>query len=185
MPTTFTAEDVDARGLRVGIVVAMFNDQFTSKMLQGAIETAHGMGVADDDIWVYWVPGAFELPVVAQRLAETGQVDAIAAIGCVIRGETPHFDFVAGEASRGLMNVVLDTGIPVGFGLITADDSTQAEARSGGAVGNKGSEAMYAALHSATVLNAIAEEFDDSEDENDSDDQERESRSGAGQVTQR
>lgn len=177
MPTTFTADDVNARGLRVGIVVAMFNDQFTNNMLQGAIETAHGMGVADDDIWVYWVPGAFELPVVAQRLAETGQVDAIAAIGCIIRGETPHFDFVAGEASRGLMNVVLDTGIPVGFGLITADDSAQAEARSGGAVGNKGSEAMYAALHSAAVLNAIVEEFDDSGDdsnlqEDETDDQE-------------
>src|SRR5690606_33145451 len=103
MPATFGDGAVDASGLRAAIVVAMFNDQITKRMLAGAVEIAANLGVADGDIQVHWVPGAFELPIVAQRLAESGTVDAIAAIGCVIRGETPHFDFVAGEAARGVM----------------------------------------------------------------------------------
>ena len=169
MPNVFGPDDVDARDLRVGIVVAMFNDQFTRKMLDGAVQTAHEMGVADDDVHIYWVPGAFELPLVAQRLAETGELDAVVAVGCVIRGETPHFDFVAGETARGVMNVALVTGVPVGFGVTTTDDMAQAEARAGGAVGNKGSEAMYAALHTASALRAIADTFGDDDDLDDDD----------------
>lgn len=180
MPHTFGPDDVDATGLRVGVVVAMFNDQITRKMLNGAVQTAHEMGVVDDDIHVYWVPGAFELPLVAQRLAESGAVDAIVAVGCVIRGETPHFDFVAGETARGVMNVGLVTGIPVGFGVTTTDDLAQAEARAGGAVGNKGSEAMYAALHTASALRQIDEEFDDLDDDDLDDDDHEDDKQNAG-----
>jgi len=148
--------DIDATGLKVGIVVSMFNDQITKKMLDGALETARGMGVAEDDITVCWVAGAFELALIAQELAEDTAVDAVAAIGCIIRGETPHFDFVAGEAARGLMQATLESGVPIALGVTTTDTIAQAEARAGGAVGNKGSEAMYAALHSAAVLRELA-----------------------------
>ncbi len=149
-------DDIDATGLKLGIVVSMFNDQITKKMLDGALSTAREMGIAEDDITVCWVAGAFELPLVAQELAEDRGADAVAAIGCVIRGETPHFDFVAGETARGLMQVTLESGIPVALGVTTTDTLAQAEARAGGAVGNKGSEAVYAALHSAAVLRDLA-----------------------------
>jgi 6,7-dimethyl-8-ribityllumazine synthase len=147
----------DARGLRVAIVVAMFNDQITRKMRDGAIQTAIEMGVAEDDIEVYWVPGAFELALVAQRLAETSDYDAIAALGAIIRGDTPHFDFVATQTGRGIMDVTREYGLPVAFGVITTDNLAQAEARAGGEVGNKGSEAMYACLHVAALLRVIDE----------------------------
>jgi len=165
VPQTYGEHDIDARGMRVAVVVAMFNDQITRKMLDGAVTQAHEMGVADEDVQVYWVPGAFELPLIAQRLAESGQIDAIAAVGCIIRGETPHFDFVAGETARGIMQVGLDTGIPVSLGVTTTDTLEQAEARAGGSVGNKGAEAMYAALHSASLLRAIDERLFEPEDE--------------------
>jgi len=157
MPQTFGNGDISGAGMRVAIVVAMFNDHITKKMLAGAVDTATSLGIADADIEVHWVPGAFELPIVAQRLAESGTVDAIAAVGCVIRGETPHFDFVAGEAARGVMRAALDTGVPIAFGVTTTDTLAQAEARAGGDVGNKGSEAIYAAVHTAAVLRGIDE----------------------------
>jgi 6,7-dimethyl-8-ribityllumazine synthase len=151
--------------MRLGVVVAMFNDQITKKMLAGAVQTARDLGVADDDVQVYWVAGAFELALVAQRLAESGQVDAVAAVGCVIRGETPHFDFVAGETARGIMTASLETGIPISLGVTTTDTLEQAEARAGGAVGNKGGEAVYAALHSASVIRGIDERLFEPEGE--------------------
>jgi 6,7-dimethyl-8-ribityllumazine synthase len=165
VPQTYGEGDIDARGMRLGIVVAMFNDQITKKMLAGAVQTARDLGVADDDVQVYWVAGAFELALVAQRLAESGQVDAVAAVGCVIRGETPHFDFVAGETARGIMTASLETGIPISLGVTTTDTLEQAEARAGGAVGNKGGEAVYAALHSASVLRGIDERLFEPEGE--------------------
>lgn len=165
MVQTYGADDIDARGMRVAIVVSMFNDQITRPMMQGSVDTALEMGVAEQDIEVYWVSGAFELPLVAQRLAESGHVDAIAAVGCVIRGETPHFDFVAGETARGILQAGLDTGVPIALGVTTTDTLAQAEARAGGAVGNKGSEAMYAALHSASVLRGIDERLFEPETE--------------------
>lgn len=151
-------DEIDASGLKVGIVVSMFNDHITKKMLDGALTTARGMGIEEDDITVVWVAGAFELALVAQELAEDRGLDAVAAVGCVIRGETPHFDFVAGEAARGLMQATLETGVPIALGVTTTDTLEQAEARAGGAVGNKGSEAMFAALHSAAVLRELASE---------------------------
>lgn len=143
--------------MRVAIVVALFNDQVTQRLCDGAVATAREHGVADGAIDVFWVPGAFELPLVAQELAAGGAYDAIACLGAVIRGETPHFQFVAGETARAIMEVGRDSGVPVGFGLITADTLAQAEARAGGSVGNKGSEAMYAALHVAALLRQIVE----------------------------
>ena len=148
--------DIDAAGLKLGIVVSMFNDQITKKMLDGALSTARDMGIAEEDITVCWVAGAFELPLIAQELAEAQNIDAVAAIGCVIRGETPHFDFVAGETARGLMQVTLESGVPIALGVTTTDTLAQAEARAGGAVGNKGSEAVYAVLHSAVVMRELA-----------------------------
>src|SRR3990170_5484615 len=132
--------------MRVAVIASLFNDQFTKSLCNAAVTTARDHGVADSAIDVFWVPGAFEIPLVAQELAATGAYDAIACVGAVVRGETPHFDFVAGEAARGIMEVGRESGVPVGFGLITSDTLAQAEARSGGSVGNKGSEAMYAAL---------------------------------------
>ncbi|MEX2373714.1 MAG: 6,7-dimethyl-8-ribityllumazine synthase [Dehalococcoidia bacterium] len=156
MPRTFgEGGDLDVAGARVGIVVSMFNDQVTRRMLDGALQTAREAGVADDDVQVYWVAGAFELSAIAGRLAVTGHVDAVVALGCIIRGETPHFDFIAAETVRGLMSVVLEHGMPVGMGVITTDNLAQAEARAGGAVGNKGSEAMYAALQTLGIIESI------------------------------
>ena len=113
---------------------------------------------------MFWVPGAFEIPLLAGELAASGAYSAIACVGAVVRGETPHFDFVAGEAARGIMEASRETGVPLGFGVITADTLEQAAARSGGSVGNKGSEAMYAALHVASLLREVTVTADE-EDE--------------------
>ena len=155
MPNVYGEGVPNASGMRVAIVAAIFNDQFTKRLCNGAVTTAREHGVDDDAIDVYWVPGAFELPLMAGELAASGNYDAIACVGAVVRGETPHFDFVAGEAARGIMEVGRESGVPVGFGVITADTLAQAEARSGGSVGNKGSEAMYAAIHVAVLLREV------------------------------
>lgn len=164
MPNVVGLEDADAHGMRVAVVAALFNDQITRPLCDGAVQQARTQGVADTDIDIFWVPGAFEVPLILQRLGETGAYDAMCAIGAVVRGDTPHFDFVAGEVSRAIMEVGLDTGTPVGFGVLTVDTLAQAEARAGGAVGNKGAEAMYAALQSAGVLRTIPEPDEDEED---------------------
>jgi 6,7-dimethyl-8-ribityllumazine synthase len=139
-------------GLRVAVVVSRFNELITERLRDGAVETALEAGVLEARIDVVWVPGAFELPVTAKRLAASGDYDAIACVGAVIRGETPHFDFVAGEAARGIMEVALESGLPVTFGVITTDNIEQALARAGGAVGHKGREAMLAALEVADLF---------------------------------
>ena len=167
MPNVYGEGTPDAAGMRVAVVAALFNDQFTKALCHGAVTTARAHGVDDEAIDVFWVPGAFEIPLVAGELAATGAYDAIACVGAVVRGETPHFDFVAGETARGIMEVGRETGVPLGFGVITADSLEQAAARSGGAVGNKGSEAMYAALAVAALLrDAVAADVTgDEEDE--------------------
>jgi len=146
---------LDGANLRVAIVVSRFNELITERLMHGAIDAAREHGVADECIDVFWVPGAFELPGAARRLAKRDEYHAIACIGAVIRGETPHFDFVAGEAARGLMDVGRDFDLPVTFGVITSDTVEQAQARAGGSVGNKGREAMIAALEMANLLSAI------------------------------
>ena len=145
----------DAHGLRVAIVVARFNDHVTSLLLEGAVATLAEHGVTGDDAPVYWVPGAFELPVVAKRLAESCELDAVVCLGAVIRGDTPHFDYVAGESAAGLSRVALDTGVPVVFGVLTTDNLAQALDRSGGAEGHKGVEAAATALETAALLRTL------------------------------
>jgi 6,7-dimethyl-8-ribityllumazine synthase len=139
----------------VGIVVGRFNGEITSRLLDGAIAALEEAGVERDRIEVVPVPGAFELPLGAMALARTRQYSCIVAIGCVIRGETPHFDYVAGEAASGLQLAALETGIPVSFGVLTCDTREQAEARAGGAYGNKGAEAARSALEMADVFGIL------------------------------
>jgi 6,7-dimethyl-8-ribityllumazine synthase len=139
----------------VGIVVGRFNGEITSKLLDGAIGALEEAGVERDNIDIVPVPGAFELPLGAMALARTRLYSCIVAIGCVIRGETPHFEYVAGEAASGLQLAALETGIPVSFGVLTCDTREQAEARAGGAYGNKGAEAARSALEMADVFGLL------------------------------
>ena len=136
--------DLNGQGLRVAVVVARFNEVVTRQLLTGAVETLDRHGVSDDDIIVAWVPGAFELPVVAKSLAKTGRYDSIICLGAVIRGETGHYDMVAGQVSRGIGRVGTDTGVPVIFGVLTTEDTEQAINRAGGKWGNLGSTAAVA-----------------------------------------
>jgi 6,7-dimethyl-8-ribityllumazine synthase len=145
----------DGEGLRIGIAVARFNQAVTDQLLAGALEAAGKHGVADDAIDVATVPGAFELPLCAQRLAMTGRYDALICLGAVVRGETPHFDFVAGEAARGIADVARRFDLPVVFGVLTTDTMEQALARAGGERGNKGYEAAVTAFEMAQVLRVV------------------------------
>jgi len=136
--------DLDASGLKFAIVVARFNSGITDKLVQGAQEALEKSQAETVD--VFDVPGSFELPLASKQLAMTGRYDAIVALGAVIRGETAHFDFVAGEAARGLQQVMLETTVPVAFGVLTTDTLEQAEARAGGQRGNKGFDAAMTAI---------------------------------------
>jgi 6,7-dimethyl-8-ribityllumazine synthase len=142
-------------GLRIGVALARFNQAVTDRLLAGALEALGKHGVADDAIDVATVPGAFELPLCAQRMASTGRYDALVCLGAVVRGETPHFDFVAGEAARGLADVTRAQDLPIGFGVLTADTMAQALERAGGTRGNKGYEAAVTALEMVQVLRAV------------------------------
>ena len=138
-------------GLRFGIVVARFNELLSSRLLSGAQDALIRHGVAAEDIDVAWVPGAFEIPFVANKLAGSGKYDAVVALGVVIRGGTPHFEYVSAEVSKGVAKVALDTGVPVMFGVITADTIDQAVERAGTKAGNKGWEAAEAAIEMANL----------------------------------
>jgi 6,7-dimethyl-8-ribityllumazine synthase len=142
-------------GRRVALVVARFNDFVTSRLKAGAMQGLLGQGVSPDGIVEIAVPGAFEIPLAAQTAARTGRYDAVVCLGAVIRGETPHFDFVAGECAAGVARVSLETGVPVIFGVLTTDDADQAMARAGGAAGNKGRDAALAALEMVSLLAAL------------------------------
>ena len=147
----------DGSGKRVGVIAARFNETVTGKLGEGAVEGLKKHGVDEDRIDVAWVPGAFELPLVAKRLARTERYDALICLGAVIRGETAHFELVANEAARGIAEVALDAGIPVIFEVLATEDLAQAEARAGGAHGNKGWEAAEAALEMAWLMDALPE----------------------------
>ena len=142
-------------GLRIGIALARFNRAVTDRLLAGALEALVGHGVADDAIDVASVPGAFELPLCAQRLAMTGRYDALICLGAVVRGETPHFEFVAGQAAAGIAAVARRHDLPVAFGVLTTDTLEQAMARAGGDGGNKGYEAAMTAIEMAQVLRVL------------------------------
>lgn len=145
---------LDGTGLRIGIAVTRFNDSVTRRLLDGALDCLRRHNVSDDDITVVWVPGGWELPVVVRRLAQRGEVDAIVALGAVIRGQTAHFDYVAGNASN-IGAVATDTGVPVAFGVLTTETYEQAVDRAGGKRGNSGWEAALAAIETARVLEAL------------------------------
>ncbi|HSM17555.1 MAG TPA: 6,7-dimethyl-8-ribityllumazine synthase [Gemmatimonadales bacterium] len=140
---------------RIAILVARYNQVVTAKLLDGALACCGEAGIAADQVDVIWVPGAFELGAVAAAAAATGQYACLIALGCVIRGETPHFGFVAGEAARGLSSVAVSHRLPIGFGVLTVDTMEQALARAGGDAGNKGREAADAALRTADVLERL------------------------------
>ena len=148
----------DARGRRFAVVVGRFNQVVTEKLLEGAQSAFRRHGVAEDDLDVVWVPGSFEIPVVARRLARSGEVEAVVCLGAVIRGETAHFDFVAGEAVRGVQQVALDTGVPCILGVLTTDGLEQALDRAGGKHGNKGWDAAMAAMETASLLDGLPKE---------------------------
>jgi 6,7-dimethyl-8-ribityllumazine synthase len=147
--------DLLGKGLKIGVVVARFNEFITGKLLSGAKDALSRHGVADDDIDVAWVPGSFEIPLVAQKLAGSDRYDAVICLGTVIRGATPHFEYIAAEVSKGVAKVGLDAGIPVIFGVITADTLEQAIERAGTKSGNKGFDAAVSAIEMANLLKKI------------------------------
>jgi 6,7-dimethyl-8-ribityllumazine synthase len=146
----------DGAGLRVCVVVARWNGFITQKLLEGALSTLRESGLAEADVTTAWVPGSFEVPTAARWAAESGRFDAVVCLGCVIRGETAHFEYVAGGAAEGILKVSLDTGVPVVFGVLTVENVEQAMARTGGKDGHKGEEAARTAIEMANLRKALA-----------------------------
>jgi 6,7-dimethyl-8-ribityllumazine synthase len=152
--TTYVGEH-DGSDRRIAVIAARFNEMITGKLVEGALSGLAKHGVGTDDVDVAWVPGAFEIPLVASRLARTRRYAAVICLGAVIRGDTAHFDLVANESARGIAQVALETGVPVIFEVLATDDLAQAEARAGGTHGNKGWEAAEAALEMAWLLDRL------------------------------
>ena len=146
---------LEGAGLRIAVLLSRFNEPIGDRLLGGALSALDRRGVRAGDIVVVKVPGAFELPAIARRLARSGRHDALVCLGAVVRGETPHFDYVAGEASRGIARVSYETGVPVLFGVLTADTVEQALDRAGGTHGNKGVEAAEGAIEMAQLVRAL------------------------------
>jgi len=142
-------------GRRCAVVASRFNESVTQRLVEGALDALTRHGVAFDDADVIWVPGAWELPGAVRHIASTERYDAIVAVGAVIRGETPHFDYIANEAARGLSQAIAEFDLPIGFGLLTCDNLAQAEARAGGEHGNKGWDAAMAALEMADLFDRL------------------------------
>ena len=154
MTTTYEGNLI-AEGLRFAIVASRFNDMITRRLLSGALDSLARHGAEEDEIDVAWVPGAFEIPLVAQRLAESGRYDAVICVAAIIRGATPHFEYVAAEASKGIAKVSMDTGVPVIYGVVTADSIEQAVERAGTKAGNRGSDAARSAIEMANLLKSM------------------------------
>jgi 6,7-dimethyl-8-ribityllumazine synthase len=148
---------LQGEGLSFGIVVGRFNEFISTKLLGGALDNLTRHGVAPERVEVAWVPGAFEIPLVAGRMARSGRYDAVITLGAVIRGSTPHFDYVASEVSKGVARLSLDTGVPVIFGVLTTDSIEQAVERAGTKSGNKGWDAAMSALEMANLLRGMSE----------------------------
>ncbi|MDQ7801298.1 MAG: 6,7-dimethyl-8-ribityllumazine synthase [Armatimonadota bacterium] len=149
---------LDGRGLRVGVVASRFNEATTRLLVEGALDGLRRCGVEEVD--VAWVPGAFEIPLVAARLARCGRYDAVVCVGAVVRGQTPHFEYVAGHSAAGIARAALDSGVPVLYGVVTADDPQQAAERAGGKAGNRGRDAALAAVEMATLLRQLRAEVE-------------------------
>ncbi len=154
MPRTIEGT-LSAKGLKTVLVVSRFNDFISARLLEGAMDTLIRSGASENDVDVVKVPGSFEMPVVARTLAKGGRYDAIICLGCVIRGSTPHFDYVAAEAAKGIARVSLDYECPVSFGVITADNLEQAIERAGTKSGNKGRDAALTAIEMANLLKTL------------------------------
>ncbi len=144
-----------AKNLKFGIVASRFNDFITKKLLEGALDTLTRHGVNENEIEVFWTPGAFEMPLVASQLAKSKKYDAIICLGTVIRGATPHFDYIANEVAKGIASVSLQSGVATIFGVITSDNIEQAIERAGTKDGNKGSDAALSAIEMANLLKKI------------------------------
>ena len=151
---TFEGKQV-AEKIRVGIVAARFNEFITSKLLGGAIDGLVRHNVKEEDIDVAWVPGAFEIPLIAKKMAESGKYDAVIALGAVIRGSTTHYDYVCSEVSKGIANVSLNSNIPVMFGVLTTENIEQAIERAGSKAGNKGTDCAVGAIEMVNLIRAI------------------------------
>ncbi|HBO83603.1 MAG: 6,7-dimethyl-8-ribityllumazine synthase [Deltaproteobacteria bacterium GWC2_42_11] len=154
MPKTIEG-NLSAKGLRFAIIVSRFNDFIGERLKEGAVDTLLRSGAEDKDIDIIKVPGSFEMPVAAKKLADKGRYDAVICVGAIIRGSTPHFDYVASEAAKGIARISLETGIPVSFGIITADNIEQAIERAGTKQGNKGRDAALSAIEMANLLKEI------------------------------
>ncbi|HUU81814.1 MAG TPA: 6,7-dimethyl-8-ribityllumazine synthase [Acidobacteriota bacterium] len=146
---------LSAEGFRFAIIVSRFNDFISSRLMEGAVDALRRHGAIEENIFLVKVPGAFEIPVVAKRLAQSGSYDAVVCLGAVIRGATPHFDYVAAEVSKGIANVALETTVPVTFGVLTTDNLEQAIERAGSKSGNKGYEAAMAAIEMVNLFNKL------------------------------
>jgi 6,7-dimethyl-8-ribityllumazine synthase len=144
-----------SRQLKYGIVVGRFNELITSKLLAGALDALKRHGAEEGDVEIAWVPGAFEIPLIAQKMAESGRYDAVITLGTVIRGSTPHFDYVANEVAKGVAATSLKTGVPVVFGVLTTDTIEQAIERAGTKAGNKGYDAAVTAIEMANLIKQL------------------------------
>jgi 6,7-dimethyl-8-ribityllumazine synthase len=152
----FIEGKLDASGLRFGIIVGRFNSFISERLLEGALDALTRHGAADKGIEVARVPGAFEIPLAAQKMAASGKYDAIICLGAVIRGSTPHFDYVSAEVSKGIAHVSLASGVPVAFGVLTTDTIEQAVERAGTKAGNKGFDAAMTAIETANLFKGLA-----------------------------
>lgn len=144
-----------AKGLTFALVVSRFNEFITGRLLEGALDALRRHGARDEDCDVYWVPGSFEIPLAAQRLARSGRYDAVICLGAVIRGDTPHFQYIASEVTKGVAQVALATGVPVAYGIITPDTLEQAIERAGTKAGNKGAQAALSAVEMVNLLKQV------------------------------
>jgi len=151
----FTEGKLDAKGFRFGLVVSRFNSFISDRLLEGAVDALTRHGAAEGDLQVVRVPGSFEIPLVAKKLAESKNFDAIICLGAVIRGATPHFDYVSAEVSKGIASASLETGVPVAFGVLTTDTIEQAVERAGTKAGNKGADAAITAIEMANLFRAL------------------------------
>lgn len=154
MPKTYEGKLV-AEGLKFGIVAGRFNEFITGKLVEGALDALARHGAADENIEVAWVPGSFEIPLAAQKMAKSGKYDAVICLGALIRGSTPHFDYIAAEASKGIAQVGMSTGVPTVFGVITTENIEQAIERAGTKAGNKGFDAAMTAIEMANLLRSM------------------------------
>ncbi len=152
---TYIEGNLQGQGRKIGIIVARFNSFICEKLLEGALDSLVRSGVDDGEIDVARVPGAFEIPLIAQKMARSGKYDAVICLGAVIRGATPHFDYVAGEVAKGTAQVMLDTGVPVLFGVLTTETIEQAIERAGTKAGNKGADVAIAALEMISLMEGI------------------------------